>query len=278
MKFTKMHGAGNDYVYVNCLEEKVDDPYTLARKVSDRHFGIGSDGLILIRPSECGDFMMDMYNVDGTRGLMCGNAIRCVGKYVYDNGMTDKKELAIESASGLRYLSLMTGEDGKVEKVRVDMRSPILEASKIPVVCDKKEAINEPITVDGKEYRFTGVSMGNPHAVVVLDDVDSFPLSTLGPKFEVHEKFPDRANVEFITILDPKTIRMRVWERGSGITLACGTGACASTVAAILGGLTEDEVTVKLDGGELLIKWDRDENIVYMTGPAVKVFEGEIDI
>lgn len=278
MKFTKMHGAGNDYVYVNCLEEKVDDPYTLARKVSDRHFGIGSDGLILIRPSECGDFMMDMYNVDGTRGLMCGNAIRCVGKYVYDNGMTDKKELAIESASGLRYLSLMTGEDGKVEKVRVDMRSPILEASKIPVICDKKEAINEPITVDGKEYRFTGVSMGNPHAVVVLDDVDSFPLSTLGPKFEVHEKFPDRANVEFITILDPKTIRMRVWERGSGITLACGTGACASTVAAILGGLTEDEVTVKLDGGELLIKWDRDENIVYMTGPAVKVFEGEIDI
>lgn len=278
MKFTKMHGAGNDYVYVNCLEEKVDDPYTLARKVSDRHFGIGSDGLILIRPSECGDFMMDMYNVDGTRGLMCGNAIRCVGKYVYDNGMTDKKELAIESASGLRYLSLMTGEDGKVEKVRVDMRSPILEASKIPVICDKKEAINEPITVDGKEYRFTGVSMGNPHAVVVLDDVDSFPLSTLGPKFEVHEKFPDRANVEFITVLDPKTIRMRVWERGSGITLACGTGACASTVAAILGGLTEDEVTVKLDGGELLIKWDRDENIVYMTGPAVKVFEGEIDI
>ena len=278
MKFTKMHGAGNDYVYVNCLEEKVDDPYTLARKVSDRHFGIGSDGLILIRPSECGDFMMDMYNVDGTRGLMCGNAIRCVGKYVYDNGMTDKKELAIESASGLRYLSLMTGEDGKVEKVRVDMRSPILEASKIPVICDKKEAINEPITVDGTEYRFTGVSMGNPHAVVVLDDVDSFPLSTLGPKFEVHEKFPDRANVEFITVLDPKTIRMRVWERGSGITLACGTGACASTVAAILGGLTEDEVTVKLDGGELLIKWDRDENIVYMTGPAVKVFEGEIDI
>ena len=278
MKFTKMHGAGNDYVYVNCLEEKVDDPYTLARKVSDRHFGIGSDGLILIRPSECGDFMMDMYNVDGTRGLMCGNAIRCVGKYVYDNGMTDKKELAIESASGLRYLSLMTGEDGKVEKVRVDMRSPILEASKIPVICDKKEAINEPITVDGKEYRFTGVSMGNPHAVVVLDDVDSFPLSTLGPKFEVHEKFPERANVEFITVLDPKTIRMRVWERGSGITLACGTGACASTVAAILGGLTEDEVTVKLDGGELLIKWDRDENIVYMTGPAVKVFEGEIDI
>lgn len=278
MKFTKMHGAGNDYVYVNCLEEKVDDPYTLARKVSDRHFGIGSDGLILIRPSECGDFMMDMYNVDGTRGLMCGNAIRCVGKYVYDNGMTDKKELAIESASGLRYLSLMTGDDGKVEKVRVDMRSPILEASKIPVICDKKEAINEPITVDGKEYRFTGVSMGNPHAVVVLDDVDSFPLSTLGPKFEVHEKFPDRANVEFITVLDPKTIRMRVWERGSGITLACGTGACASTVAAILGGLTEDEVTVKLDGGELLIKWDRDENIVYMTGPAVKVFEGEIDI
>ncbi len=278
MKFTKMHGAGNDYVYVNCLEEKVDDPYTLARKVSDRHFGIGSDGLILIRPSECGDFMMDMYNVDGTRGLMCGNAIRCVGKYVYDNGMTDKKELAIESASGLRYLSLMTGDDGKVEKVRVDMRSPILEASKIPVICDKKEAINEPITVDGTEYRFTGVSMGNPHAVVVLDDVDSFPLSTLGPKFEVHEKFPDRANVEFITVLDPKTIRMRVWERGSGITLACGTGACASTVAAILGGLTEDEVTVKLDGGELLIKWDRDENIVYMTGPAVKVFEGEIDI
>ena len=278
MKFTKMHGAGNDYVYVNCLEEKVDDPYTLARKVSDRHFGIGSDGLILIRPSECGDFMMDMYNVDGTRGLMCGNAIRCVGKYVYDNGMTDKKELAIESASGLRYLSLMTGDDGKVEKVRVDMRSPILEASKIPVICDKKEAINEPITVDGTEYCFTGVSMGNPHAVVVLDDVDSFPLSTLGPKFEVHEKFPDRANVEFITVLDPKTIRMRVWERGSGITLACGTGACASTVAAILGGLTEDEVTVKLDGGELLIKWDRDENIVYMTGPAVKVFEGEIDI
>lgn len=279
MKFTKMHGCGNDYVYVNCFEEKAENPEEIARVVSDRHFGIGSDGLILIKPSGVADFQMDMYNLDGSRGKMCGNGIRCVAKYVYDHGMTDRENISVETASGIKYLHL-TVEDGRVSTVRVNMGAPILTAKDVPVRCSRGQAIDEPITVDGEKYRFTAVSMGNPHAVLFLDrDVRELPLEQIGPKFENHEIFPDRVNTEFINVLDDHTLRMRVWERGSGETLACGTGACAAGVAAVLNGkVKEGPVTIHLAGGDLVIEWDRAENSVYMTGPAVEVFHGEIDL
>lgn len=276
MKFTKMQGIGNDYVYVNCFKEKVEDPGEAAIKVSDRHFGIGSDGLILIKPSEVADFQMDMYNADGSRGAMCGNGIRCVAKYVYDYGLTDKTSVSVETASGIKYLDL-TVENGKVVLVKVNMGAPILEAAKIPVVSEKEQVINEPLLVDGKEYRITGVSMGNPHAITYIDDVKGLDIEKIGPKFESHPAFPDRVNTEFVKVLDDHTVEMRVWERGSGETLACGTGACAVAVASILNGyVKEEEVTVKLLGGDLKIYWDREENLVYMTGPAAVVFDGEI--
>ena len=275
MKFTKMQGIGNDYVYVNCFTEKIDNPSEVAVKVSDRHFGIGSDGLILIKPSEKADFEMEMYNADGSRGEMCGNGIRCVAKYVYDYGLTDKTSISVETLAGIKYLDL-TVEDGKVVLVKVDMGKPMLRPEEVPVVSEKEEVIDEPITVDGQEYRMTCVSMGNPHAVVFIDqDVKEFPLETVGVKFENHERFPKRVNTEFVNVLDRHTAQMRVWERGSGETLACGTGACAVAVACALNGLTEDEVTVKLLGGDLQIKWDREKNTVYMTGPAEVVFDGE---
>ena len=243
-----MQGIGNDYVYVNCFKEKVEDPREAAIKVSDRHFGIGSDGLILIKPSEVADFQMDMYNADGSRGAMCGNGIRCVAKYVYDYGLTDKTSVSVETASGIKYLDL-TVENGKV------------------------------VLVDGKEYRITGVSMGNPHAITYIDDVKGLDIEKIGPKFEFHPAFPDRVNTEFAKVLDDHTVEMRVWERGSGETLACGTGACAVAVASILNGyVKEEEVTVKLLGGDLKIYWDREENLVYMTGPAAVVFDGEIEL
>ena len=225
-----MQGIGNDYVYVNCFKEKVEDPGEAAIKVSDRHFGIGSDGLILIKPSEVADFQMDMYNADGSRGAMCGNGIRCVAKYVYDYGLTDKTSVSVETASGIKYLDL-TVENGKVVLVKVNMGAPILEAAKIPVVSEKEQVINEPLLVDGKEYRITGVSMGNPHAITYIDDVKGLDIEKIGPKFEFHPAFPDRVNTEFAKVLDDHTVEMRVWERGSGETLACGTGACA--VAAV---------------------------------------------
>ena len=278
MKFTKMQGIGNDYVYVNCFKEKVEDPGEAAIKVSDRHFGIGSDGLILIKPSEVADFQMDMYNADGSRGAMCGNGIRCVAKYVYDYGLTDKTSVSVETASGIKYLDL-TVENGKVALVKVNMGAPILEAAKIPVVSEKEQVINEPLLVDGKEYRITGVSMGNPHAITYIDDVKGLYIEKIGPKFEFHPAFPDRVNTEFAKVLDDHTVEMRVWERGSGETLACGTGACAVAVASILNGyVKEEEVTVKLLGGDLKIYWDREENLVYMTGPAAVVFDGEIEL
>lgn len=278
MKFTKMQGIGNDYVYVNCFKEKVEDPREAAIKVSDRHFGIGSDGLILIKPSEVADFQMDMYNADGSRGAMCGNGIRCVAKYVYDYGLTDKTSVSVETASGIKYLDL-TVENGKVVLVKVNMGAPILEAAKIPVVSEKEQVINEPLLVDGKEYRITGVSMGNPHAITYIDDVKGLDIEKIGPKFESHPAFPDRVNTEFVKVLDDHTVEMRVWERGSGETLACGTGACAVAVASILNGyVKEEEVTVKLLGGDLKIYWDREENLVYMTGPAAVVFDGEIEL
>ena len=275
MKFTKMQGIGNDYVYVNCLQETIENPSELAKKISDRHYGVGSDGLIMINPSDKADFEMEMYNADGSRGEMCGNGIRCVAKYVYDYGLTDKTSISVETLGGIKYLDL-TVEDGKVSLVKVDMGIPRLAPSKVPVVSEKEEVIDEPITVDGQEYRMTCVSMGNPHAVVFIDqDVKEFPLETVGVKFENHERFPKRVNTEFVNVLDRHTAQMRVWERGSGETLACGTGACAVAVACALNGLTEDEVTVKLLGGDLQIKWDREKNKVYMTGPAEVVFDGE---
>ena len=278
MKFTKMQGIGNDYVYVNCFEEKVEDPSALAIQVSDRHFGIGSDGLILICPSEVADCEMAMYNADGSRGEMCGNGVRCVGKYMYDYGLTDKEAISVETLAGIKYLQFFI-ENGKVAKVKVDMGSPILTPAEIPVVAEGERAVDEPIVVDGTEYRMTCISMGNPHAIVYVDEmIDDETMAKIGPLFEHHECFPRRVNTEFVKVLDRERVQMRVWERGTGETLACGTGACAVTVASILNGLTEDGITVELLGGNLEIFWDRKENVVYMTGPATTVFEGEIEI
>ncbi len=280
MRFTKMQGLGNDYVYVNCFEEEVKDPSAVAVKVSDRHFGIGSDGLILIKPSENADFEMEMYNADGSRGEMCGNGIRCVAKYVYDYGLTDQKQISVETLGGIKYLDL-TVANGKVKQVKVDMGKPVLEAKQIPILLDQADAgkenlsvVDVPITVGGREYRMTGVSMGNPHAVVFLDDVKNLQIEEIGPLFEHHAYFPNRINTEFVKVLDRHTVEMRVWERGSGETLACGTGACAVAVACVLNGLTEREVTVKLLGGDLLIRWDEEKDTVFMTGPAEAVFDG----
>ena len=279
MKFTKMQGIGNDYVYVNCFEETVKDPAAVARYVSDRHFGIGSDGLILIKPSDIADCEMDMYNLDGSQGAMCGNGIRCVAKYVYDYGIVKKENISVSTKSGIKYLDL-TVRDGKVALVRVNMGSPVLTASQIPVVSSTEEMINAPLKVNGETYYITAVSMGNPHAIVYMTDVDHLDIGEIGPYFENHMAFPDRVNTEFVEVLDDHTLKMRVWERGSGETLACGTGACAVAVASILNGHVggEKPVTVKLLGGDLEIFWDRQENLVYMTGPAATVFDGEIDL
>ncbi len=275
MKFTKMEGLGNDYIYVNCFQEKVEQPQKLAIQYSDRHFGIGSDGLILIMPSEVADFRMDMYNSDGSQAEMCGNGIRCVGKYVYDYGLTQKTQITVETLAGIKTLNLHV-ERGKVKLVTVDMGSPILQSSLIPVVSEKPEVVNEPITVAETVYQVTCVSMGNPHAVVFVDNVKELPLETIGPKFEHHAWFPRRINTEFVEVLNPHEVNMRVWERGAGETLACGTGACASAVACILNHMTENEITLHLVGGDLRVQWDRDKNRIFMTGPATVVFDGEI--
>lgn len=278
MKFTKMQGAGNDYIYVNCFEEKVKNPSEVAKYVSDRHFGIGGDGLILIKASECADFEMAMYNADGSQGEMCGNAIRCVGKYVYDRGMTDKTSISVNTLAGIKYLEL-TLENSKVSRVKVDMGAPCLVAEQIPVAADVEWVIDEPIEVDGTTYQMTAVSMGNPHCVIFMEeDVRELDLAAIGPLFENHPRFPKRINTEFVNVVDASTLRMRVWERGSGETLACGTGSCATAVAAILNEKTGHEVTVQLLGGELEISWAGGEAPVYMTGPAVTVFDGEIEL
>lgn len=287
MKFTKMHGIGNDYIYVNCFEETVPHPQDTAKFVSDRHFGIGSDGLILIKPSNKADFEMAMYNADGSRGEMCGNAIRCVAKYVYDHHMIDRTDICIETLAGIKYAQLepCVSSDNKVSinkvsMVRVNMGKPELEPEKIPVMYtqskDLSRIINCPITVGGIEYRMTCVSMGNPHCVVFTDHTDALDLEKIGPLFEHHPYFPNRVNTEFVKVIDQNTVEMRVWERGSGETLACGTGACAVTVACILNELTQRAVTVKLLGGDLKIEWEKDTDLIYMTGPAECVFEGDI--
>jgi len=277
MKFTKMHGCGNDYVYVNLFEEKLDDPAEVSIKVSDRHFGIGSDGLITIGPSDKADFRMRIYNADGSEAEMCGNGIRCVAKYVYDHHLTDKTEITVETGAGVLTLQLFT-ENGKVQQVRVDMGEPILTPADIPVVADGDKVIDEPIEVGGKTWHMTCVSMGNPHAVVFVDDTANFPLETYGPLFENHERFPKRTNTEFVQIISPTEANMRVWERGSAETWACGTGTCACVMACILNGKTEDKVLVHLRGGDLTIEYDRSSNHVFMTGPATEVFSGEIEI
>lgn len=274
MKFTKMQGCGNDYVYVNCFKETIRDRKTAAVRVSDRHYGVGSDGLILICPSETADVSMVMFNSDGSQSQMCGNGIRCVGKYVYDHGMTDKTELTVETLAGIKQLSLHV-KDGKVAEVTVNMGSPILEAEQIPVAAKKSPVVAEPIAVLDHEEKMTCVSMGNPHAVFFVEDPMALNLEKIGPAYENHPRFPERVNAEFVKVLDRTTVQMRVWERGAGETLACGTGACAAAYACMLNGLTEDTVTVRLLGGELRIHYDSKENTIYMTGPAVTVFEGE---
>lgn len=273
MNFTKMHGLGNDYVYVNCFKENVGDAPELAKKVSDRHFGIGADGLVLIKPSTCADFAMEIYNADGSEAKMCGNGIRCLGKYVYDYGLTKKEHLTVETRSGIRELILQT-ENGKVGSVCVDMGTPRLNAHCIPILSERDLVLDDIIEIKGKEYRMTGISMGNPHAVVFVENLADFPVEDVGRGFEYHPRFPERINTEFCHVPDRKTIEMRVWERGAGETLACGTGACAAVVAAVLNNLTDEMVIVKLKGGNLHVKWNRTVNRVYMTGDTVRVFDG----
>ena len=277
MKFTKMHGIGNDYVYVNCFEESVKNPAEVSKFVSDRHFGIGSDGLILISPSAIADFRMNIYNADGSQAEMCGNGIRCVAKYVYDYGLTDKTEISVETLAGIKYLRLQV-ENGKVASVEVNVGAPILEPKEIPVAVEESPVVNVPVEVKGKIYHMTCVSMGNPHAIIFMNNVKDLDIAAIGPYFENHTVFPKRTNTEFVEVLDRNTVNMRVWERGSDETLACGTGACATTVACILNDKTENEVTVHLLGGDLKIRWDREANQVYMTGPATVVFDGEITL
>ena len=285
-KFTKMQGCGNDYIYVNGFTEKIpqEEKTELVRHISDRHFGIGGDGVIFINPSAEADFEMEMYNADGSRAEMCGNGIRCVAKYVYDKGLTDKNDISVISYGQIKYLQLFLKE-GRVDTVRVNMGAPELRPERIPVTVaeagtplEQERIVNAPIIVQGKEYKMTCVSMGNPHAVIFLEDVTNLEIEQIGPYFENHERFPKRINTEFVKVLDKKTVQMRVWERGTGETLACGTGCCATVVACILNGLTDEKVTVKLLGGEIEIEWDREANLVYMTGPAVTVFEGEYDV
>jgi len=281
IKFTKMHGIGNDYVYIDCTKEGalelLPDPSNLSKLVSNRHFGIGSDGLILIAPSKKADFQMIMYNADGSRGEMCGNGIRCVGKYAYDHGLTKKDEITVETLAGVRTLSLNIGSDGKVETVRVDMGEAVLDTRKIPVTYPEDTMIGQPLEVKGQIYNVTCVSTGNPHCVVFCDnDIKRMDLEKLGPSFEKHPLFPKRINTEFVNILDRSHIRMRVYERGSGETLACGTGACASAVASYLNGFTDQEVEVTLLGGKLFIEYDDKTKKIFMTGPATEVFSGEM--
>lgn len=273
MRFTKMHGCGNDYIYINCFEEKVENPEKLAIAMSERHFGVGADGLVLIMPSEKGDFRMRMFNLDGSEGEMCGNAVRCIGKYVYERGLTEKKLIALETAGGMKYLDLNV-VDGIVETVTVDMGEPILEAAMIPVESEKHPVIGETVHILDTEYAFTCVSMGNPHGVTFVEGVKYFPVEKYGSVAEVHPMFPRKANIEFVEVVDDSHIKMRVWERGSGETWACGTGASASVVACILNGRTGRKVEVELIGGKLTIEWREEDNHVYMTGPAAFSFDG----
>ena len=273
MIFTKMHGLGNDYVCINCFRERVEDPPGFARTLCDRHYGIGADGLILICPSKVSDFKMEIYNSDGSVAGMCGNGIRCLGKYVYDYGLTGKETLSIETKSGIRNMHLQI-RDGKACGAMVDMGVPRLNAHSIPILSEKDLVINDPIEVQEKNYRMTGISMGNPHAVIFSEEINGISLEETGRELEFHPRFPERANIEFCHVTARNRMEVRVWERGVGETLACGTGACAAVVASVLNDLTDEEVIVKLLGGELSVRWDRKVNHVFLEGPAVKVFDG----
>ncbi len=277
MKFTKMHGAGNDYVYVNCFTEVIENPSLFSQKVSNRNFGVGSDGLIMICPSDKGDARMEMYNADGSRAEMCGNGVRCVAKYVHDHGISDHNPLKIETDAGIKVIRLILDEKGKAVQAEVDMGEPIMKPCDIPVDLPGESIVDMPVTVDGREYRITCVSMGNPHCTVFVDDTKSLDIEKIGPYFESHKIFPKRVNTEFVQILSRTEINMRVWERGSGETLACGTGTTACVYACILNGLTEDKVLVHLLGGDLTISYNRENNHLFMTGPATEVFSGEFD-
>lgn len=275
IKFTKMHGLGNDYVYIDAINQKIENESSLAKFVSNRHFGIGSDGLILICKSNVADFKMRMFNSDGSEAEMCGNGIRCVGKFVYDKGLTNKTTVKIETLAGIKTL-ILNIKEGKVETARVDMGEPILEAEKIPVISKEQPVKNLVLEAEEKKFKFTCVSMGNPHAITIVDDTKKFDVEKYGRILEVDKAFPKKANIEFVQIADKENIKMRVWERGAGETLACGTGACATAVACNLNGLTERKVNIELLGGILNIEWNKEDNHVYMTGPAVTVFDGEL--
>lgn len=275
--FTKMHGCGNDYIYFDCFKQTIENPNKMAEKLSDRHFSIGGDGIVMICPSDVADAKMRMFNIDGSEGKMCGNAIRCVAKFLYEKGICKKNKISIETLSGIKYLDLKI-EDEKVVLVTVDMGKAILKPAEIPAVFDGENVVKETMAVDGKDYEVTCVSMGNPHCIVFgKDDPDDIEIEKIGPKFEKHEKFPEQVNTEFIKVIDEKTLKMRVWERGSGETLACGTGACASVVAAVLNGYCKkgEDVTVHLTGGDLVIKYTDDA--VFMTGPAEIAFDGTVE-
>lgn len=280
MKFTKMHGAGNDYVYVNCFEEKISDRVKTAVAVSDRHFGIGGDGLICVDPSEIADCKMDMYNMDGSRGKMCGNGVRCVAKLAYDSGIARKDEISVETLSGIKYIKVIKDKAGNMTDATVDMGEPVLKPSEIPALFDGETAVDAPLMIGDREYRVTLVSMGNPHCVVFADDVKNMNIEEIGVKFENHARFPDRINTEFVCVKSSTELDMRVWERGSGETLACGTGTCAAVVACILNGICKKDTDVKVNllGGTLYINWNSDDNRVYMTGPCETVFTGDYDL
>lgn len=276
MVFQKLHGLGNDYIYVNAIKETIDNPEELAVKLSKRHFGVGADGLILIKASNQADFKMEMYNADGTQAEMCGNGIRCLGKYVYDNKLTDKKALSIETLSGIKKLQLEV-ENEEVKMVSVDMGKPIWQPRKIPVISDKNLFMAEPIHVQEQIYYVTAVSIGNPHAVIFVKEFDEIAIDKVGDLVEHSSIFPNRTNVEFVKVISEHNIQVRVWERGSGMTLACGTGACAAVAASIIHGYTKPEVEVLLDGGKLHVSWNSKTNHLWMSGPAEYVFEGSID-
>jgi diaminopimelate epimerase len=276
MKFTKMQGLGNDYIYVNCLKETIPDPSGTARKISDRHFGVGSDGLVLILPDEQADFRMRMFNSDGSEAEMCGNAARCVGKYIHDRGLSDAEEIRLMTGAGLKILKLKI-RDGKTESVRVDMGEPILEAERIPTTLTGLQVINTPVEALGETYSATCLSMGNPHAVIFVDDADSFDVHGVGTVIENYPLFPRKTNVEFVTVEDREHLRMRVWERGAGETMACGTGACATLVAAVLNEVSERKAILRLNGGLLTVEWDQETNHVFQEGPAEFVFDGEFN-
>ena len=276
IRFTKMHGCGNDFIFIDCREREIEGLGQIARRLCDRRFGIGADQLLTIHPSMRADFKIEIYNADGSRGEMCGNGIRCVGKYVYDHGILRKDTLRVATDAGIKVLRLHVG-DGRVQAVTVDMGEPVLDGPRIPVAAEG-QVINAPLQVDGQTYRVTCVSMGNPHCVTFVPSVDGLPLPEIGPRFEYHPFFPKGVNTEFVQVVGPNELRMRVWERGSGETAACGTGACAVLVAAALNGKADRHATVHLNGGDLQIEWSAADNRVFMTGPAEEVFTGEIEV